>query len=78
MNEGGDLLQNARHALRGVDGGVDFVMMRESLHDHSLGSGVGLSDHVRQVMAIVLGQRGTEDDQVKSIAAQGFKYALAV
>jgi hypothetical protein len=76
--ERGDFLEDAWHAQGGINGGVDFVMMRARVHDQNLGCGVRLPDHVRQVMAIVLGERGAEDDEIKSFAAQGFEDALPV
>ena len=57
------------HAHAGVDRGVDCVMVRAGVHDQDLRSRVSLLDHVGQVMAIVPGQGGAEDDQVKGIAA---------
>jgi hypothetical protein len=78
LKQGCDALEDSVHADVGIHGSVDFVMVRASVHDQNLGSFVGLLDHIGQVMAIVLGQGGTEDDQIKGIAAQGFLDALAV
>jgi hypothetical protein len=66
------------HADVGIHDGVDFMMVGTGVHDQNLGSLVGLLDHVGQVMAIVLGQGGAEDDEVEGIAAQGFLNALTV
>ena len=54
--QGGDLLQYTVHAHGGIDGGIYFVVMRAGVHDQNLGPGLEPSYHVRQVMAIVLGQ----------------------
>ena len=64
--------------MAGIHGGIDFVMMRAGVHDENLGSLVGLLHHVGQVMAIVLGQGGAEDDKIEGVAAQGLLNALAV
>jgi hypothetical protein len=66
------------HADIGIDGGIDFVMVRAGMHDQNLRSRVSFLDHVRQVMAIVLGQRCAENDEVESALAQGFLNAPAV
>jgi len=47
------------------------------VHDQNLRSFVGFLDHVRQVMAIVLGQGSAEDDEVKGITAESFLNGLA-
>ena len=78
LKQGGNPLEDPVHAQVGVHGGVDFVMVGAGVHDQNLRSCVGLLDHVGQVMAIVLGQGGAEDDQVKGIAAQGFLNAMTV
>jgi len=66
------------HAQVGVDGGVDGVMVGAGVHDQDLRALVSLFDHVRQVMAIFLGQGGAEDNEVKGVAAQGFLNTMAV
>src|ERR1700675_2027015 len=53
-------------------------MVRAGVHDQDLRSLMSLFDHVRQVMAIFLGQGGSEDDEIKGIAAQGFLNPMAV
>lgn len=78
LMEGGDFFQDAIHAQTGVDRGVDFVMVRAGVHDENFCSGVGFLDHVGEMMAIIFGEGGTEDDEFEGIAAQSFGDALAV
>jgi hypothetical protein len=73
-----DPLEDPVHAHVGVHDGIDFVMVSAGVHDQDLRAFVGLLDHVWQVMAIVLGQGSTEDNEVKSIAAESFLNGLAV
>jgi hypothetical protein len=73
-----DPLEDPVHAHVGVHDGIDFMMVSTGVHDQDLRAFVGLLDHVWQVMAIVLGQGGAEDDEVKSIAAESFLNGLAV
>src|SRR6202521_4291795 len=53
-------------------------MMGAGVHDQDLRSLVSLFDHVRQVMAILFGQGGAKDDEVKGIAAKGFLNTMPV
>jgi hypothetical protein len=78
LKQGCDFLEDPVHAHAGIYGGVDFVMVSAGVHNQYFCSLVGLLDHVRQVMAIVLGQGGTEDDEVKGIAAEGFLNGLTI
>ncbi len=54
------------------------MMVRAGMHDQNLRSCVSLLDHVRQVMAIVLGQGGPENDEVESSLPQGFLNTLTI
>src|SRR6267143_264966 len=53
-------------------------MVGAGVHDQDLRSLVSLLDHVGQVMAILLGQGGAKDDEIKGVAAQGFLNTMAV
>jgi hypothetical protein len=53
-------------------------MVGAGVHHQDLGSSVRFLDHVGQVMAIVLGQAGAEDDEIEGIAAQSFLNRMAV
>ena len=78
LNQSGNLLDDPVHAHGRIHGRIHFVMMRAGVQDQNPGSSVRLLHHVGQVMAIVLGKRGTEDDQVEGLGAQGFQNDLAV
>src|SRR5947208_9087207 len=45
-------------------------MAAACMHDQDFGSLVRLLDHVRQMMAVVFGERGTENHQVKGVALE--------
>jgi hypothetical protein len=55
LDQGGNFFEDSVHADIRVNGGIDFVMVRAGVHNQNLGPRVGFLDHVRQVMAIVLG-----------------------
>ena len=78
MDQSRNLLEDSVHADIGIDGGIDFVVVGAGMHNQNLRSSVGLLDHVRQVMAIVLRQRSAKDDQVESTLPQGFLNALPI
>jgi len=78
LQQGCDAFQYPLHAQVGIHYGVDFVVMRASVHDQNFRSFVSLLHHVGQVMAIVLGQGRPEDDEVKSVAAQSVLNRVAV
>jgi len=55
LKQRSDFVEDAVHAEVGIDDGIDFVVVGAGVHDENLGFGVCLSDHVGQVMAVVLG-----------------------
>jgi hypothetical protein len=77
LNQSRNLFQNTVHAHAGIYSRVHFVMVRAGMHDQNLRSRVRFLDHVRQVMAIVLGQCSAQYDEVKSASAEGSLYGLA-
>ena len=78
LKQAGNAFQDQVHAEVGVDGAIHRVMVSTGVHDQNLRSFMGLLNHVGEVMAIVLGQGGAEDDEVKGIAVQSFLNPLAV
>jgi hypothetical protein len=77
LQQGCDLFEDSLHAHAGIYSGVNFVMVSAGVHDQDFRSLVGFLHHVGQVMAIVLGQGGAEDDQVKGVVTESFLNGLA-
>jgi len=78
LDQSRDFLEDSVHADIGIDGGIDFMMVRAGMHHQHLRSRMSFLDHVRQVMAIVLRKSGAKDDQIESALPQGLLNALAI
>jgi hypothetical protein len=78
LEQGRNLFQQKNHTDPRIDDGVDLVVVRSGVHDENLGAGVRLLDHVRDVMTVVLGKRGAEDNEVERATAQLFEHTFAI
>jgi len=78
LKQSSNLFQKKNHTNSRIDNSVDLMMVRSGVHHENLGAGVRLLDHVRNVMAVILGKRGSEDDEVEGTIAQLFEHTFAI